>query len=133
MAENLFADAEIIHAYTRAQAIEDGELHDVSTTAKEAGFKIPTAITRAVWLDCVQWDNDEQAGYQDESGRLWDVVWLASLAARRNGGSSIVNFTIVRIPADGHSTEPQEVDLMLHIGPGDSAEPVLTIMFPNES
>ena len=31
----------VLHAYTRAQAIEDGILVDVSETAREAGFKIP--------------------------------------------------------------------------------------------
>ena len=34
---------EIIYAYTRAQAIEDGVLADVSEVAKEAGFRYPVA------------------------------------------------------------------------------------------
>ncbi len=38
-----------ISAYSRAQAIEDGILVDVSDTAREAGFNIPVAITRTVW------------------------------------------------------------------------------------
>src|SRR4051812_27741843 len=38
---------EVIFAYTRKQAIEDGVLVDVTETAKEAGFKIPVALTRA--------------------------------------------------------------------------------------
>ena len=38
-----------ISAYTRAQAIEDGILVDVSDTAREAGFTIPVAVTRTVW------------------------------------------------------------------------------------
>ena len=35
---------EVIHSYTRQQAIEDGVLVDVSSTpeAKEAGFKAPS-------------------------------------------------------------------------------------------
>ena len=39
----------VISVYTRAQAIEDGILVDVSETAREAGFRIPVAITRTVW------------------------------------------------------------------------------------
>ncbi len=35
----------VIHTYTRAQAIEDGVLIDVSETSSEAGFKWPAAIT----------------------------------------------------------------------------------------
>ena len=34
----------VIYAYTRAQAIEDGVLADVTETAKEAGFKLPVAV-----------------------------------------------------------------------------------------
>ena len=42
---------EPISIYTRAQAIEDGVLVDVSESAREAGFKFPVAVTRTVW-DC---------------------------------------------------------------------------------
>ena len=41
-------DAEVISSYSRAQAIEDGVLVDVSTVAKEAGIKFPVAMTAAV-------------------------------------------------------------------------------------
>lgn len=40
---------EVIHAYTRAQAIEDGVLVDLSGLASEAGFRWPLAVTQAVW------------------------------------------------------------------------------------
>lgn len=42
-------DAEIIASYTRAQAINDGALVDVSPISTEAGFKVPVALTSA-WL-----------------------------------------------------------------------------------
>jgi len=54
----MFENAEVIDSYTRAQAIEDGVLIDVSNAAKEAGFRIPIALTTAVWADCVAWDGD---------------------------------------------------------------------------
>ena len=40
----------VIHTYTREQAIEDGQLLDVSETpeAKEAGFRVPVCITVGV-------------------------------------------------------------------------------------
>ncbi len=40
----------VIHMYTREQAIEDGQLIDVSETpeAKEAGFRIPVCLTAGV-------------------------------------------------------------------------------------
>ncbi len=46
---NATAFGPVLSAYTRAQAIEDGILVDVSETAREAGFTIPVAVTRTVW------------------------------------------------------------------------------------
>ena len=62
----------VISSYSRAQAIEDGVLIDVSEMAREAGFKHPVALTSAAWEDCVAWnsDNKKRQTYQDESGRL---------------------------------------------------------------
>ena len=39
---------EVIYSYTRAQAIEDGVLADASKMAREAGFRIPVAISTGV-------------------------------------------------------------------------------------
>ena len=49
----MFEDFELIHSYTRKQAIEDGGLIDVSEMAKEAGFKFPVATTNTVWTDLI--------------------------------------------------------------------------------
>lgn len=43
----MFESSDLIHSYTRAQAIEDGVLVDVSDVGKGADFKLPVAITRA--------------------------------------------------------------------------------------
>lgn len=124
---------EPISTYTRAQAIEDGVLVDVSEMAKEAGFKFPVAMTRAVWDDCVTWseaDNKRQT-YQDQAGRLWDVLWMASVAARRNSGSEL-RFQLYRVPRGGRGVRPRLVVLQMHCGPGDEGEPVITIRLPGE-
>ena len=42
-------DAEVIYTYTRAQALEDGVLVDVSEMAKEAGVRFPVALTATVY------------------------------------------------------------------------------------
>lgn len=67
---------EPIHTYTRAQAIEDGALVDVSETATEAGFRVPVALTHAAWGDCVEWTETDsrRQTYQDEVGRLGRAV-----------------------------------------------------------
>ena len=46
MANELFG--EVISSYSRAQAIEDGVLVDVSSVARAAGIKFPVAMTRTV-------------------------------------------------------------------------------------
>lgn len=120
---------EPIHTYTRAQAIEDGILVDVSELAREAGFRLPVAVTRAVWEDCVAWAGNRIV--QQETGRLYDVLWMSSLAARRGQGSR-VTFKVYRVPNDGRSRQAKLVLLDMHIGPGDSAEPVITITMPGE-
>ena len=118
--EELFGP--VISSYSRAQALEDGELVDVTEMAKEAGFVVPVAVTRAVYALCTP----PKKSYESLKGRLWDVLFLASIgckgAARR--GDDRFQFKVKigrRTPA-----------LTCHIGPGDDAEPVMTIMVPGD-
>jgi hypothetical protein len=62
----------IIYAYTRKQAVEDGEQVDVSTTAAEAGIRFPVFLTRRVFGAYVTVPPNVTG--QDEAGRLWDIV-----------------------------------------------------------
>ncbi|MDX5364652.1 MAG: hypothetical protein LPJ91_10925 [Pseudazoarcus pumilus] len=123
----------VIYAYTRADAITDGTLVDVSQLAREAGFRIPVAMTTGVWADCVEWTeaDSQRQTQQDEPGRLWDVLWMASLAARRATGTRCP-FQVYRIPRGGRSRRAKQTTLHLHIGPGDAGEPVITILLPAE-
>ena len=60
----------IIAQYTRAQAIEDGVLIDVSEMAKQAGFTIPLAVTASVWNEhIVPMDKLREGRGQSEDGR----------------------------------------------------------------
>ena len=130
---DFWADAELIHSYTRKQAMEDGYLVDVSTLAKEAGFVVPVAITREVWARYVEWP-EEKGVHQDETGRLWDVLFMAFIAIRgaKTGGTQLLyKFNCVR--CDDSSSVAQEVELKIVSGPGDDGEHVITIMLPNES
>ena len=132
-AESIFGD--LIHRYTRTQAIEDGVLVDAGPMAQEAGFKWPVALTSAVWEDCVAWADDDsrKKPCQDQAGRLWDVLYMASHAIRTSKDSGDrVMFQLYRVPRDGHSTEAVLVTLKLIAGPGDQGEPVITILLPEE-
>lgn len=130
---------EPIHSYTRSQAIDDGELIDVSETAHEAGFRFPVALTRAAWNDCVEWsdaDTDRKHWPQDEAGRLWDVLSMARFylraTTRRNPDCDRAMVQVLRVPREGRGTKARIVTLVAHVGPGDDAEPVITIGFASD-
>jgi hypothetical protein len=117
----------VIYAYTRAQAIEDGVLVDVSKMAKEAGIKHPIALTAAVWADYVVVPEGVEA--QDEQGRLWDILYMFHLAAKRAAGESTMFFDLL---VRNENTAPKLVTLKAICGPGDTLDPVLTILLPDE-
>jgi hypothetical protein len=130
----MFDYADLIHSYTRAEALADGVLIDVTETAREAGFRIPVALTSTVWSDCVAWTDEDSARvvYQDEAGRLWDVLWMALVAARRQPEASRLTYEMLRVQRDDTSPKPTKVRLVLDIGPGDNAEAVITIGFAED-
>ncbi|PLS85842.1 MAG: hypothetical protein CYG60_10410 [Actinobacteria bacterium] len=111
---------EVIHRYTRAQAIEDGVLVDVSETAREAGFGLPVALTSAVWADV--------NAQGEREGRLWDVLYVAYVTAHRFRHDSERVYRL-RMPVG----RKKLYEAKLHVGPGDRGEPVVTIMLPDES
>lgn len=118
---------EIIFSYTRAQAIADGVLVDVSQLASEAGFRIPVAMTHAAWCESVE--VTERDLCQDETGRLWDVLAVLRFEAARAGHKSLLYFEVY-VSKEGKP--PRPVRLKAHCGPGDDGEPVLTVMLPDE-
>ena len=125
----MFDHADIIHRYTRADALRDGVLIDVSAVAREAGIRYPVALTRAVWDRYVR----VPAGVicQGEPGRLWDVAWMLRCAIRRCDGGPVVRFG-VHVRNDNRAGTPPLVRLKAVCGRGDQGEPVLTVMRPDE-
>ncbi len=117
---------DVIYAYTRAQALEDGVLIDVSTMAKEAGFVYPVAVTAALWADINA--IPESKSEQDVNGRLWDVLFMGRDAIRRAkaGGSELLYRLIMHVGRNTYYT------VKLVCGPGDDASPVITLMCPEE-
>jgi len=137
----MFENAEVISVYTRAQAVDDGMLHDVSELAKEAGFKFPVAITERLALTL---EPSSEAAGQDFTGRLWDVLWMLHLNIKGTlepvkqypyGGGTCLHFTLDIIDGDEpkrFGPDPWRVELKAICGPGDNMEPVLTIMHIDE-
>ena len=132
---NATAFGPVIFAYTRAQAIEDGILVDVSETACEAGFRIPVAVTRTVWTRLIALP-DGYRGFQDERGRLWDVLWMARHHALRASDSDRVRMCVlvrdIRKDLRDSNRAPRKHFPIVAIGAGDEGQPVITIMFPED-
>lgn len=117
----------VIASYTRREAIEDGVLIDVSEMAREAGFRCPVAMTSAAYGKYVAVPPDLHC--QDESGRLWDCLWMLQMAIRTRGGQSDIRF---RLYVKNDNREAQLIELKALSGPGDQGEHVITICLPNE-
>ena len=120
MAGEIFGD--LIYSYSRAQAIEDGVLVDVSERAKRAGIRYPTACTHGVWalIDCVPAsDTDTLAGIVRDV-RAEEVLRVMLAAIRQAHGTDRVAF------------EALGERLYAVCGPGDTSAPVITIMLEGE-
>jgi hypothetical protein len=80
-------DMELIYSYTTKQAVEDGLLVLIpAATSKEAGITFPVYLSKAVWDKYVEVPASME-GEQDVSGRLWDILWMFRMAARKVSGS----------------------------------------------
>ena len=132
---NAAAFDSVLSVYTRAQAIEDGILVDVSETAREAGFKIPVALSRSVWERLVALPEGYR-GFQDEAGRLWDVLWMARHYALGAPNSNRVRMCVlvrdIRKDLRDSNRPPRRHFPIVAIGAGDAGEPVATVMFPED-
>lgn len=123
----MFTEDDMIHTYTRAEALRDGVLIDAGPLARELGFKCPVALTAAAWHDCVSLPPGARG--QDERGRLWDVLWPMHLAARR----AEKTYTEVRFDVVVRTGERRvRKTLRAVCGPADDGSPCVTVMLPDE-
>lgn len=120
---------DFISTYTRAEALADGTLFDVSERAAELGVTIPIALTRAVWTAYVELTPAAEQAGNDKEGRLWDILWVFRCAALAAPEASELRFQVLVVT---DSATPTLVTLKALVGPGDDGEPVLTILLPDE-
>ena len=115
---------EVISSYSQAQAIEDGVLFDVSKQAREAGIKYPVTVTTGVQGIL----NDIGDSSQDREGRLWDLLMVFRVEARKTKGDTIYFSVLFQTPEG----KMQEEKFWAKCTPGDTPEPVITKMLTSE-
>jgi hypothetical protein len=122
----------VIFSYSRTDAIADGQLLDFSGLAREAGFKIPLAVTETLYHSYIVPALDLVAEGQSITGRLWDVlnVLRYTISKAKSRDTDTVLFKVLFLMTPSSSSVP--IDLKAICGPGDDGSPVLTILLPEE-
>ena len=104
--------------YTRAQALADGVLHDVTRIANEVGLPAQSAFTRSV----MEWIGG--ADDPEFAGTAYQVLWMTLGALWRHVRARRFSFGMLR---DGYT-----MTFTVDLSDGDDGEPVLTIGFPQD-
>jgi len=124
----IFGD--VIHSYSRAQAIEDGVLVDLMQNelgdVSRQHYKRPIACTLAVF-EIMRKAVENPHYCQDYAGILHDMLWMSKVV-RRPIDDSTATFRVI-IQGAGRC---KYHTFKFVVGPGDQGEPVITIMLPNE-
>ena len=122
--------SDLIHVYTRAQALKDGVLVDCTELAREAGFTWPVAISDHLYHDYIVPALALMAEGQSIQGRLWDVLQVLRYAIRSSKDDTYLRFTVLFQISPG--TTPVPVEIISVAGPDDDGSPCLTIMLPED-
>lgn len=121
----------VVSSYSRAQALEDGVLVDITHIAKQAGFKFPTVVSQALWA-LIEPSPELMFHGESKDSRIWDVCFMAGHAMRAVRKSSQADFKVFLRQNKRNSEDKDTYDCYIVCGPGDTAEPVLTIMLKGE-
>ena len=137
-------DMKVIYSYTTKQAVDDGVLVKVdSGILTEIGIKFPVYLTDTVYRRYVEVPADARE-HQDLDGRLFDLLYMFALKAKRTD-SSRLSFTFVCLLRQDASTQAnekktdlsrfhKEITLKAVITAQDinDARPAIFIMLPSE-
>lgn len=127
--EGPWADFEIISRYTRSQAISDGVLVDVTAQAKALRITLPVAITDTLFNGYITPDAVAEEAGETAQDRLRATLGMMAVAIRQAKDDSDTLFFNVQFTRHGR---PHIVKIKSICGPGDNAEPVITLMLPEE-
>lgn len=121
---------EPVHIYTRAQAIEDGVLVDISDYGSEMGLKYPSAVTNTLYEKYLNADNILKEYGQSTKGRILDMLTMFVLAVKN--AKTDTDTIIFKTIFFNRDLQEELVKIKCIIGPGDDPKPVFTFMFPEE-
>lgn len=136
-------DWKIIASYTRADAVNDGvQVAIPREITREAGIKFPVYMTQRVYSKYVL--VPKGMDYQNEDGRLWDILYMFAMQARKSISSVLMFEFVCQLPDTGDWTIYERIceenrlfrliTLRAEIGPLDidNPDPAITLMLPDE-
>ena len=120
----------VIYAYSRSQAVADGLQAEVTKTAAEAGIRFPVFLTRGVFDNYVAVPPGVEC--QDESGRLWDILWMLRFAILKSRLAQDRLSFALHVRNDNR--QARLVKLLAACGALDidDPQPSITVMLPGE-
>jgi hypothetical protein len=126
----------VIYNYINSPVMTDGCRIEVTSIAQKAGICLPVFITRAAYEKCVAAPLDgrgQPLSGQDESSRLWDVVWMLHFAIiRSHARTGRLHFALyVRNSDQGPARLIKLIATARPVDVDDPAPPI-TVMLPDE-
>ena len=122
---------DVIYSYSRADAVRDGVLIDITDIAKRFGFKYPVAITSNLYFTYINQNGGLNSVNQIDNTRLIDLL-TAMYYSIKNCKDSKTNFVTVKITIKPSPNETSEIEVWAHCGPADDYRLVITIMLPED-
>ncbi|SHK11839.1 hypothetical protein SAMN05444280_1753 [Tangfeifania diversioriginum] len=93
----MFKKDDIISSYTTKEAVKDGFLVKIEgAMSSNAGIKFPVYLTRAVYDRYVKVPEELQG--QQETGRLWDLLYMFTWEARKTDGNTLLYKFFCQLP-----------------------------------
>lgn len=122
------ANLQVVRYSSRAQALKDGTLVDITVAAEQAGLRgLHVAMTREAWSRCVAATPVMENAGSNRHRRLWEVAGMLHAAMRRSVPRCEITLEIRCLD---QSLRTIAVPLRVVAGTGDAGKPVLTLTLP---
>ena len=141
---SFFSESDLIFSFTTKDAVADGLLIRVTDKqSKEVGIKYPVYMTETVWKRYVEVP-EEMKSMQDLSGRLWDVLYMFALQAKKFSGSTLFFDFVCQMPCQKQYLENEKkaddnclvrgvrLKSTIQAQDVDDPSPAIFIMMPDE-